>query len=273
MKKRKRKSKDRIQLALELNSILRSFEDSFILKLSAYFKRAIAKLRDDINDSNLFLSSISKVNKTDVNNVKKLLKDFYKKVGKETLKRTNKEIQELSGQRTIIKIPDLNEGLRYRAEQLAIQKIKDFNQEIKNKVLDSDGLLKDKKLLVSSLKKAQNVYINRHVKTVARMESVAIANQKRLEAFKKSTIVAAVQFLSVADKRRTKICESRHNMIIRLDDPLLPNFKPPCHFGCRSLLSPVTIFEKFVFTDIKLLKNVPPRDFGKPKKDRDYLNI
>ncbi len=67
-------------------------------------------------------------------------------------------------------------------------------------------------------------------------------------------------------------------MVIRLDDPLLPNFTPPCHFGCRSLLSGVTIFEKLKPTNIKDLEVVPKTQFqeieikNKRKDDLKEIN-
>jgi SPP1 gp7 family putative phage head morphogenesis protein len=273
---RKRESKNREQLAFDIDSILKALEDSFIVRLGNYFKRLTNSIAKKINDLPLFVNAISSENKKDIDHLKKLLQGYYKKVGKETIKQTNKEIQELSGKRTLIKIPDINEGLRYRAEQLAKQKIKDYNKEIREKILAGEGSLKDKKEVLSNLKKTQNVFINRHVTIVSRMESVTVANNQRLEAFKKSSIVTGVQFLAVMDNRTTPICQSRHRMVLKLDDPLLPNFKPPCHFGCRSLLSPVTIFDKDIkFTDIKSLQEVPNKNFGKKefkKIETDHPN-
>lgn len=52
-------------------------------------------------------------------------------------------------------------------------------------------------------------------------------------------------------------------MILKLTDPRLGNFTPPCHFGCRSLLSGVTIYEKLPYTSGQDLDKVPPKDFGK----------
>lgn len=271
MTKRNRQRKTRIQLAFDLDSILKALENSFISKLSGYFKRLTNNLAKKINNIPLFVNSLIIEDKKDIAELKTLLQNYYKKIGKETIKQTNKEIQELSGKKSFIKIPDVNEGLRYRAEQLAIQKIKDFNKEIRDKILSSEGSLKDKKALLSTLKKAQNSYINKHVTIVSRMESVTHANNQRLEAFKKSTIVTAVQFLAVLDNRTTPICTSRHNMVIKLDDPLLPNFKPPCHFGCRSLLSPVTIYDKLEPTNLKFLEDVPNKDFGKFKDKKEVL--
>lgn len=260
--KRNRKRKTRTQLAFDLDSILKSLEDSFIIKLSKLFKRIVNNLAKKINNTNLFINSLTVENKNDVFELKKYLENYYKKIGKATINQTNKEIQELSGKRSTIKIPDINEGLRYRTEQLAIQKLKDFQREIRDKILSSDISLKDKKAILSTLKKTHNSFVNKHVVIVSRMESVSHANNQRLEAFKKSSIVTGVQFLAVLDNRTTPICQSRHNMVIKLDDPLLPNFTPPCHFGCRSLLSPVTIYDKLEPTKFTKLLDVPNKNFS-----------
>jgi SPP1 gp7 family putative phage head morphogenesis protein len=118
--------------------------------------------------------------------------------------------------------------------------------------------MQEKKLLVSTIRKASNVFANRHIKVVARMESVTVANQQRLEACRKSKIIKGVQFMAVVDKRTTQICRARHNHILPLESSYLAQYTPPCHFNCRSLLSPVTIYETDLeYTSISTLSSVP----------------
>lgn len=263
---RKRTRKDRKQLAFDLDSILTALEDAFINKLTKYFKKLTNTFLIKAESLPLFEKKLKEISKSEIKDLKKIMRDYYKKVGKATVKQTNKELAELSGKSSKLKIIDIPENLRQRTEEMAIKKLKDYRDNLRSKIDEQEGTLKDKALLKRTIKKASNLYINRNVKIVSRMESVTVANQRRLELFEKSSIVAGVQFLAVLDKRTTQICQSRHSMILKLNSPQLASFTPPCHFGCRSLLSPVTIYEKFVFTPIKDLKSVPEKDFGKSKK-------
>lgn len=266
MPRAKKTKKNRTQLAFDLDEILKALEDSFIKKLEKYFKKLTNTFLSKAENLPIFQEKIKNISKSEISDLKKLMRDYYKKVGKSTVKQTNKELSELAGQSSKLRIIDIPENLRQRAEEMAIKKLKDYRDNLTEKIKDQEGTLKDKALLKRTIKKASNLFINRNVKIVSRMESVTVANQKRLELFEKSSIVAGVQFLAVLDKRTTPICQSRHSMILKLNSPQLSSFTPPCHFGCRSLLSPVTIYEKFVFTPNSDLKNVLPKDFGKSKK-------
>lgn len=265
---RKRIRKDKLQLAFELNDILKAFEDSFIYKLTDFFNKITNRIIKKTENLSIFKSIINKESVKDIQALKKLLNSYYKEIGKATITHTNKEIKELTGQSSRIRIPSINEGLRLRAEDLAKQKIRDFNATLKKKVLEQEGTLKEKAILIQKIKSANRAFINRNVLIVSRMESVTACNQQRLEAFNKSSIVKGVQFMAIIDDSTTPICRPRNGMVLRLDDPLLLNFTPPLHWGCRSVLSPVTIYEKNVnYTSYDSLKNVPDKDFGtkKPK--------
>lgn len=262
----KRNKKTRTQLAFELDAILKILEDSFILKLASFFKKLASQFLAKADNLPLFQKKLKEIDKQEIAGLKKLMNEYYKKVGSATIKQTRAELKELSEKSTKFTVVNVPENLRLRAEELAKQKLKDYRDNLIGKIQSQEGTLKDKALLKKQIKNASKQFINRNVTIVARMESITVANDRRLEAFQKSNIVAGVQFLAVLDKRTTQICKSRHSMILKLNDPQLPNFRPPCHFGCRSLLSPVTIFEKFVYTPNADLKAVPPKDFGKSKK-------
>jgi SPP1 gp7 family putative phage head morphogenesis protein len=278
MPRRKNNKKNRIQLAIEFDEFLKILEDKFIIKLSSFFDKKKKAIIKESQNLDLFSKAISKDSKNDLPKLKKMMKNYYQKIGKETISKTNEEIKELSGKSSRIKIPDINEGLRYRAEQLAKQKLKDYRDELKEKVLKLDGTKKDKNDIVKEINRASKVFQNKHITLVARMESVTVANQQRLEVFKKSSIIKGVQFLAVMDKRTTQICISRHKMVLKLDDSNLPNFTPPCHFNCRSLLSPVTIFEENIeFTQLKDIENLPNTQWQdielRENRKRDLVEI
>lgn len=275
--KRKRTRLNREQLSFELDGIMKAIEDSFIIKLTNFFIKKTNNLIKSIKDLPLFKKKLQSINPEEIKQLKTLMQKYYKAVGKAGVKQVNKEIKELSGQRSSIRIPDINEGLRYRSEEMAVKKLRDFNRQLREDVDASPGILKDKAELKRVIRKSGNTFLNRNVKIVARMESVTAVNEQRLEAFNKSTIVKGVQFLAVLDKRTTVICKSRHGHILKLNSPQLSRYKPPCHMGCRSLLSPVTIFEKDLdFTPLSELKKVPDKEFKKPvkltSKDKVDLN-
>ena len=105
------------------------------------------------------------------------------------------------------------------------------------------------------------------------MESVTAVNTSRYEAGMKSKIVKGWQFLAILDKRTTTICRARHGMILKKDDPRVRgSFRAPCHWNCRSILSPVTIFEDLPFTPDYKLNSVPPKFFGTETEETNLLD-
>jgi len=266
MKKRTKINKDRNQLAFELDGIMKSFEDSFIIKLQTFFTKLTNKILKKADNLSIFKKSLDKTDKKDVIKLKNLFNKYYKDLGKESVKKVNDEIKILSGASSKIKVPDVNEGLRYRAEILALKKTKDFRDAIIQKINTSE-VIKDKKDLIKTVKNASNLFANRNISVVARMESINAVNTARIDAGMKSTIVKGFQFLAILDKRTTDICKSRHLKVLKKDDPRVTgSFRPPCHWGCRSILSPVTVFEDMPFSDEAKLK-VPDKNFGKTKDD------
>lgn len=271
---RRKKSPDRKQLAFDLDGIIKDFEDSFIKKLETFFNKIANTFLAKSETLEIFLKNFNTWSITKKSNevlaLKKLLKDFYKKIGKQSIKALNKEIKDITGKKAKIVIPNINEGMRERAELLSLKKANDFKNLIIAKLENQN--IKEKKDLISSVKKATKVFKNRHIVIVSRMESITAVNNARLEAAENSKILIGWQFLAILDKRTTQICQKRHGKIIKKDNDLLySQYKPPCHWGCRSLLSPVSSYEENIsFTSEKDLKNVPPKDFGK-NTNKDFL--
>jgi len=76
--------------------------------------------------------------------------------------------------------------------------------------------------------------------TIARTETTYAYNQARVQVFKQSSIVSHVRFLAIDDARTTDICRSRNGMLIPIGETsIIAANKPPLHFRCRSMLSPV----------------------------------
>jgi len=87
------------------------------------------------------------------------------------------------------------------------------------------------------------------VERYARTKHTDVMNQARLAEFENSKVVDAYQFNALMDSRVSEICSGLHGKIISKADA--GNFAPPLHFNCRSVLTPITIFEdKVIDTEI-----------------------
>ena len=81
------------------------------------------------------------------------------------------------------------------------------------------------------------------IESIARTEITRADTLGRLSSMKSNDDVIGVEFSAVMDDRTTEICSSRHGLVMRLDDPRLPENTPPCHVSCRSLLIPCTVYD------------------------------
>ena len=81
------------------------------------------------------------------------------------------------------------------------------------------------------------------IESIARTEITRADTLGRLSSMKSNEDVIGVEFNAVMDDRTTEICQSRHGLIMRLDDPRLPENTPPCHVRCRSMLLACTVYE------------------------------
>lgn len=78
---------------------------------------------------------------------------------------------------------------------------------------------------------------------IARTEVTRADSMGRLIDMKSNPDVLGVEFSAVLDDRTTDMCQSRHGLVMRMDDPRLPYNTPPLHPQCRSLLLPATVYE------------------------------
>ncbi len=83
----------------------------------------------------------------------------------------------------------------------------------------------------------------RRVEAIARTEITRADTMGRLIAMRGNPDVLGVEFSAVLDSRTTDICEERHGLVMRFDDPRLPYNTPPLHVNCRSILLPATVYE------------------------------
>lgn len=75
----------------------------------------------------------------------------------------------------------------------------------------------------------------------ARTKLTEVMNKARVEAFEDSGIVTAYQYSAIMDDRTTEVCAGLDGKIFEAGTE--PH--PPLHFNCRSLLVPITKFEKY----------------------------
>ena len=81
------------------------------------------------------------------------------------------------------------------------------------------------------------------IETIARTEITRADSMGRLIEMKGNDDVIGVEFSAIMDDRTTEMCAERHGLVMRLDDPRLPENTPPLHFRCRSLLLSLTVYD------------------------------
>ncbi len=75
----------------------------------------------------------------------------------------------------------------------------------------------------------------------ARTKTTELMNKGRIAYFESSDVVSGYQYSAILDDRTTAICEGLHGkFFVKGTEPV-----PPLHFNCRSLLIPITKYEKF----------------------------
>ena len=84
---------------------------------------------------------------------------------------------------------------------------------------------------------------NARIETIARTEITRADSMGRLISMKANDEVIGVEFSAIMDDRTTEICTERNGLVMRLDDPRLPENTPPMHPRCRSLLLSLTVYD------------------------------
>ena len=84
---------------------------------------------------------------------------------------------------------------------------------------------------------------NQRIEAIARTEITRADSMGRLIQMKANDDVIGVEFSAVMDDRTTEMCIERNGLMMRLDDPRLPENTPPIHISCRSLLISLTIYD------------------------------
>ena len=101
------------------------------------------------------------------------------------------------------------------------------NEVIRASMLEG-GTLQER---MKALREVISVSADR-LETIARTEITRADTLGRLVSMKAHDDVIGVEFSAIMDDRTTEICSSRHGLIMRLDDPRLPENTPPLHVNC-----------------------------------------
>ena len=99
---------------------------------------------------------------------------------------------------------------------------------------------------VKALRKAApelSAMTQHRLEAIARTEITRADTLGRLTSMKANDDVIGVEFSAIMDDRTTDICASRHGLVMRLDDPRLPENTPPLHVNCRSMLISLTVYD------------------------------
>lgn len=113
---------------------------------------------------------------------------------------------------------------------------------IRNSLQDGSTLQERMKALRESSEEISSMAKTR-IEAIARTEITRADTLGRLTSMKTNDDIIGVEFSAVLDDRTTEICQSRHGLVMRLDDPRLPENTPPLHVNCRSLLLSATIYD------------------------------
>ena len=93
---------------------------------------------------------------------------------------------------------------------------------------------------------------------VARTESMRAYNMGSLVGMRETEgFVRGVRFSAILDKRTSRMCRMRDGMTFRLDDPRLMGNTPPLHPNCRSVLVPVTAFDRVDWSTVSEVARLP----------------
>ena len=132
-------------------------------------------------------------------------------------------------------VPKLAGNLR----ESVLEKTRDV---LRQSMLDGSTLQERMKALRESSLELSRM-TDRRIEAIARTEITRADTYGRLISMKRDDEVIGVEFSAILDDRTTDICESRNGLIMRLDDPRLPENTPPCHVQCRSMLLPLTVYD------------------------------
>lgn len=93
------------------------------------------------------------------------------------------------------------------------------------------------------------------INTLVRTKTTEIYNRGRKSYFDNDplaqSVIGAYQFSAVMDNRTTEVCSSLDKKVFASDDDNINLLTPPLHFNCRSIIVPVTNYEKDTMDEVE----------------------
>ena len=136
----------------------------------------------------------------------------------------------------------LNEYVPKLAGALSTDVLEKTRDVIRNSMLEGSTLQERMKALRESSEEISRM-ADQRIEAIARTEITRADSMGRLISMKSNDDVIGVEFSAVMDDRTTEMCVERNGLIMRLDDPRLPENTPPIHVCCRSLLLSLTVYD------------------------------
>ena len=136
----------------------------------------------------------------------------------------------------------LNNYIPTLAGGLSVDVLKGVQDVIRNSLIEGLTLQERMRALRESSEELARMTDSR-IEAIARTEITRADTMGRLISMKANDDVIGVEFSAVMDDRTTEMCIERNGLIMRLDDPRLPENTPPLHVNCRSLLISLTIYD------------------------------
>lgn len=155
-----------------------------------------------------------------------------------TLRRSNKW-EKVIPKDAVDWIQDYTPKLTHILEQDVLEKVRDT---IRQSMMEGTSLKKRVEALKEAGPELQNMAKSR-LNTIARTELTRADTMGRLIGCKGNPDVLGVEFCATLDDRTTEICQARHGLVMKLDDPRLAYNTPPLHPNCRSMLLSATVYD------------------------------
>ena len=125
----------------------------------------------------------------------------------------------------------LNEYVPKLAGALSTDVLEKTRDVIRNSMLEGSTLQERMKALRESSEEISRM-ADQRIEAIARTEITRADSMGRLISMKSNDDVIGVEFSAVMDDRTTEMCIERNGLMMRLDDPRLPENTPPLHVNC-----------------------------------------
>lgn len=206
-----------------------------------------SKLIDDVQKKKILEKQntdlVDTIKLKNLNAIQRILNDNFRRLFSEAQKIANNEIFNTKEFATEIEPLLTKEFLAFLNKE-TFDAIGDWQFKIKGGLKQRlRQAIKDGEPLSNIITELEGMFIEQQkvaIERFARTKTTEVMNRGRVAVFKESDIVDGFQFSAILDGSTTVICAGLHGkQFAKGDEPI-----PPLHFNCRSLLIPITKFEK-----------------------------